>query len=104
MLPVPTMRTRLPATVLLVEDGQAVAIGIPPTTGACNPRQILNLQERGATARYLINEVQCVYRSTGVYISDKHLEVIVRQMLRYVQISDEGDTEFLPGEIVDRFT
>jgi len=88
---------------LLVEDGQAVVIGTPLTTGACDPRQILNLQGREAIARYLINEVQRVYRSTGVYISDKHLEVIVRQMLRYIQISYEGDTEFLPGEIVDRF-
>jgi DNA-directed RNA polymerase subunit beta' len=88
---------------LLVEDGQTVAIGTPLTTGACDPRQILNLQGREATASYLINEVQRVYRSTGVYISDKHLEVIVRQMLRYVQISYEGDTACLPGEIVDRF-
>ena len=61
------------------------------------------MQGREAVARYLVNEVQRVYRGTGVYIADKHVECIVRQMLRYVQISHPGDTSFLPEEIVDRF-
>jgi DNA-directed RNA polymerase subunit beta' len=92
-----------PFQALLVKDGQAVDIGTPLTTGARNPRQILDLQGREATARYLINEVQRVYRSTGVYINDKHVEVIVRQMLRYVLIADVGDTTLLPGDLIDRF-
>jgi DNA-directed RNA polymerase subunit beta' len=93
-----------PGQALLVKDGQAVDIGTPLTTGARNPRQILDLQGREATARYLINEVQRVYRSTGVYINDKHIEVIVRQMLRYVLIADVGDTALLPGGLIDRFS
>jgi DNA-directed RNA polymerase subunit beta' len=88
---------------LLIENGQSVQIGTPLTTGAQNPRQLLDLQGREAVARYLLNEVQRVYRTTGVSINDKHIEVIVRQMLRYVQISDPGDTAFLPGDLVDRF-
>jgi DNA-directed RNA polymerase subunit beta' len=92
-----------PGQSLLVEDGQTVHIGTPLTSGAQNPKQILDLQGREATARYLINEVQRVYRSTGVYMSDKHVEVIVRQMLRSVQISDPGDTALLPGDLIDRF-
>jgi DNA-directed RNA polymerase subunit beta' len=91
------------AQSLLVEDGACVQIGTPLTTGARNPRQVLALQGREATARYLLSEVQRVYRTTGVYINDKHIEVIVRQMLRYVQVSDPGDTSLLPGDLVDRF-
>ncbi len=87
-----------------VQPGQAVAIGTPLTNGARNPKQILDLQGRIETARYLINEVQGVYRSTGVYINDKHIEVIVRQMLRFVQISHPGDTALLPGDLIDRFS
>ncbi len=81
-----------------------MTIGTPLTSGARNPRNILDLQGREETARYLINEVQRVYRGTGVYISDKHIEVIVRQMLRFVQISDPGDTALLPGDLIDRFS
>jgi len=87
---------------LLVEDGQIVSIGTPLTAGALNPKQILDLQGREATARYLVNEVQRVYRSTGVYVGDKHVEVIVRQMLRSTLLKDTGDTDFLPGDIVNR--
>lgn len=92
-----------PGQVPIVEEEQAVVIGTPLTAGACNPRHILDLQGREATARYLIKEVQRVYRATGVSISDKHVEVIVRQMLRSVQISDAGDTALLPGDLIDRF-
>jgi DNA-directed RNA polymerase subunit beta' len=93
-----------PGQALLVKDGQTVESGTPLTTGARNPRHILDLQGREATARYLINEVQRVYRSTGVYINDKHIEIIVRQMLRFVYISDPGDTTLLPGDLIDRFS
>jgi DNA-directed RNA polymerase subunit beta' len=88
---------------LLIKDGQSVQIGTPLTTGARNPRQILSLQGREATARYLLNEVQRVYRTTGVSINDKHIEVIVRQMLRYMLVSNSGDTAHLPGDLVDCF-
>src|SRR5579885_1719459 len=91
------------AQSLLVENGQSVQIGTPLNTGARNHRQVLDLQGREATAHYLLSEVQRVYRTTGVYINDKHIEVIVRQMLRYVQVSDPGDTSLLPGDLVDRF-
>ena len=94
----------VPGQSLLVENGQIVTIGMPLTTGARNPRQILDLQGREVTARYLINEVQSVYRATGVYISDKHVEVIVRQMLRSVQVSEPGDTVLLPGDLIDGFS
>ena len=94
----------VPGQSLLVENGQTVTIGMPLTTGARNPRQILDLQGREETARYLINEVQSVYRATGVYISDKHVEVIVRQMLRSVQVSEPGDTVLLPGDLIDGFS
>jgi DNA-directed RNA polymerase subunit beta' len=87
----------------VVVDGQAVEIGMPLTAGTLNPRHILRVQGREATARYLINEVQRVYRAAGVYINDKHVEVIVRQMLRYVQVSDPGDTSLLPGDLIDRY-
>ena len=94
----------VPSQMLTVKEGQAVALGTPLTAGACDPRQILNLQGRDAAARYLINEVQQVYRGTGVYISDKHIEVIVRQMLRYVQVSNPREADLLPGDILDRFS
>ena len=63
----------------------------------------MRIQGREAVQRYLVDEVQKVYRSQGVNINDKHIEVIVRQMLRKVRIDDPGDTDLLPGELVDRF-
>jgi len=92
-----------PGQPLIVENGQIVSIGTPLTAGARNPKHVLDLQGRDATACYLINEVQQVYRGTGVSISDKHVEVIVRQMLRYVSVTDPGDTALLPGDLIDRF-
>jgi len=89
---------------LLVEHGQAVSAGTPLTTGTLDPRDLLRTLGRDATARYLMSEVQRVYRGTGVYLHDKHIEVIVRQMLRFVSVGEVGDTPLLPGEIVDRFT
>ena len=73
------------------------------TTGLIDPQDVLRIQGREAVQMYLVKEVQKVYRSTGVYINDKHIEVIVRQMLRRVRIDDPGDTELLPNDLVDRF-
>jgi DNA-directed RNA polymerase subunit beta' len=89
---------------LLVEHGQAVAAGMPLTAGTLDPRDLLRTLGREAAARYLVSEVQRVYSGTGVYLHVKHIEVIVRQMLRFVSVRDAGDTSLLPGEIVDRFT
>jgi DNA-directed RNA polymerase subunit beta' len=88
---------------LCVGNGERVEVGSPLTAGAIDPKELLGRCGTEAVGRYLTGEVQRVYRSTGVYIRDQHPEIIVRQMLRYVQISEEGDTTFLPGEIVDRF-
>jgi len=86
-----------------VVQGQKIAAGTPITTGQRDPQDVLRVQGREAAQLYLVKEVQRVYRNTGVYIHDKHIEVIVRQMLRRVKIDDPGDTEMLPSDLVDRF-
>ncbi len=93
-----------PAARIKIENGQMVAAGDLLTEGAANPQDILRILGREAVQRYLVDEVQKVYRSQGVTINDKHIEIIVRQMLRKVKIETPGDTELLPGELVDRFT
>jgi DNA-directed RNA polymerase subunit beta' len=90
------------AARLLVETGQYVQAGQQFTEGAKNPQTILQIQGRDAVRRYMVDEVQKVYKSQGVNINDKHIEVIVRQMLRKVRIDHPGDTPFLPGDLVDR--
>ncbi len=92
-----------PAARLRVERGDHVSAGQQLTEGAKNPKEVLRIQGREATAMYILNEVQKVYRSQGVGIHDKYIEIILRQMLRRVVIKDSGDSEFLPGEIVDHF-
>ena len=92
-----------PSARLQVEDGQPVHAGDQLTEGSKNPQDILRIQGREAVQRYLVDEVQKVYRSQGVNINDKHIEIIVRQMLRKVRVDQPGDTELLPGELVDRF-
>ncbi len=88
-----------------VETGQTVNAGDMLTEGSKNPEDILNVLGPQAVQKYLVDEVQRVYRSQGVGINDKHVEVIVRQMLRKVRVETPGDTtELLPGELVDRFT
>ena len=87
-----------------VENGQRVKAGDLLTEGAANPQDVLRVMGREAVQLYLVSEVQKVYRSQGVSISDKHIEIIVRQMLRKVRVDTPGDTEMLPGELVDRFT
>ena len=84
-----------------VENGQSVVAGQQLTDGNANPQELLELQGREAVQRYLVNEAQKVYRSQGVNISDKHIEVIVRQMLRRVRIDEPGDTGMLPGELIE---
>jgi DNA-directed RNA polymerase subunit beta' len=83
-------------------DGQVVTKGESIVDGPADPQDILRLQGRESLARYIIDEVQDVYRLQGVKINDKHIEVIVRQMLRRVRVTDAGDTSFIPGEQVER--
>jgi DNA-directed RNA polymerase subunit beta' len=88
---------------LMVENGQQIRAGDAITDGPINPQEYLETRGREAVQRYLVKEVQRVYRSQGVTINDKHIEIIVRQMLRKVRIDQPGDTEQLPFELVDRF-
>ena len=87
---------------VLVHDGQVVNRGELIVDGPVDPHDILRLQGIEALARYIVEEVQEVYRLQGVKINDKHIEVIVRQMLRRVHITDAGDTRFITGEQVER--
>jgi len=91
------------AARLRVQDGDYVHAGQPLTEGPLNPQDILRIQGPEAVQIYLVEEVQKVYRSQGVTINDKHIEVIVRQMLRRVRVDSPGDSALLPGELVDRF-
>ena len=89
-------------TRLMVEDGQAVEVGQQLVVGAVDPKQVLRVLGPREVQVHLVNAVQEVYRSQGVSIHDKHIEVIVRQMLRRVTIIESGDANLLPGELVDR--
>src|SRR5690606_22541454 len=88
---------------LKVRDGARVEAGDRLTEGPVNPHDILRIQGITAVQTYLVQEVQDVYRSQGVDINDKHIEIIVRQMLRKVQVESPGDTNLLPGSRVDLF-
>ncbi|MBI4296578.1 MAG: DNA-directed RNA polymerase subunit beta' [Chloroflexi bacterium] len=85
-----------------IQNGDAVKAGQQLTDGAINPQDILHVLGREAVQQYLADEVQKVYRSQGVTINDKHIEVIVRQMLAKVGVESSGDTELLPGELINR--
>jgi DNA-directed RNA polymerase subunit beta' len=87
---------------LTVGDGDRVEVGQQLTEGSVNPHEKLRIEGVQALQSHLVDEVQMVYRSQGVTIHDKHIELIVRQMLRKVQIIEPGDTDFLPGDLVDR--
>ncbi len=87
---------------LLVEDGQHVELGQQIFVGTVDPKEVLRVKGVRAVQQHLVEGVQGVYRSQGVPIHDKHLEVIVRQMLRKVTVVDHGETDLLPGELVDR--
>ena len=95
--PIPASRN------IAVENGEKIQAGRAITSGQRDPQDVLRIQGRDAVQLYLVKEVQRVYRNTGVYIHDKHIEVIIRQMLRRVKIDDPGDTEMLPNDLVDRF-
>ncbi|MFW6182476.1 MAG: DNA-directed RNA polymerase subunit beta', partial [Chloroflexota bacterium] len=86
---------------LLVDDGQRVEAGDQLTEGSKNPHKILEIQGRDAVTQYLLREVQQVYRPQGQNINDKHFEVIIRKMLSKVVVKHSGDTEMLPGELIE---
>ena len=86
---------------LKVTDGQMIEAGDELTEGSVNPHDILKIKGLAAAQNYLIQEVQRVYRLQGVDINDKHIETIVRQMLRRVKVEENGDTDLLPGSLVD---
>ena len=88
---------------LKVKDGDHVEAGDELTDGSINPNDILKIKGVKGVQAYMLKEVQSVYRLQGVEIADKHIEVIIRQMLRKVQVETNGDTEMLPGELVDIF-
>jgi DNA-directed RNA polymerase subunit beta' len=88
---------------LIVKDGDHVHAGDKVTEGSISPQELLLVRGRDEVQNYLVREVQRVYRSQGVDINDKHIEVIVRQMMRKVRIDNAGDTDLLPGEIVSQF-
>ena len=90
------------ASHIVVSTGDHVAAGEALTAGPKNPQQILRIQGRDSVQSYLKDEVQKVYRSQGVVIHDKHIEIIISQMLRKVRVDDPGDTGLLPGELIDR--
>src|SRR5690606_22851181 len=85
---------------ITVHEGDYVRAGDALMDGAANPHDILKIRGEGALAQYLLDEVQEVYRLQGVKINDKHIEVIVRQMLRRVKVREVGDTDFLVDEVV----
>ena len=87
---------------LLVQENDYVRAGTPLSDGAVTPADILNIKGPTAVQEYIVNEVQDVYRMQGVKINDKHFEVIVRQMMRKVNILDPGDTRFLEQQVVDK--
>ena len=92
----------LKRATLLVKDGDHVELGAQFVAGNLDPKEVLRVQGVRAVQKHLVDGVQGVYRSQGVPIHDKHIEVIVRQMLRKVTVVEHGDTDLLPGELVDR--
>ena len=92
------------AAHIVVNNGDSVVAGQPMTAGPKSPQQVLRIEGRIAVQKYLIEEVQKVYRSQGVTINDRHIEIVVAQMLRKLRIDSPGDTDLLPGELVDRFS
>ena len=87
---------------LLVEEGTKVGVGQQMVVGAIDPKQVLRILGPRATQVHLVQEIQEVYRSQGVSIHDKHIEIVVKQMLRRITVLEPGDTDLLPGELVDQ--
>jgi DNA-directed RNA polymerase subunit beta' len=106
--PLPVKEYSFPRrTRMLVKAGDTIAQGDPLNEGSLNPTELLDLHTRAArgstpTEQYLVGEVQKVYKSQGVDIHDKHIELIVRQMMKKVRVETPGDTELLPGQLVDK--
>jgi DNA-directed RNA polymerase subunit beta' len=90
-------------TRLFVEQGQRITAGAQLNEGSLYPHELLAIRGRTETEQYLVREVQEVYKSQGVDINDKHIELIARQMLKKVRVDQKGDTDYLPGQFVDRF-
>jgi DNA-directed RNA polymerase subunit beta' len=90
-------------TRLFVSEGQKIEAGTQLNEGSLYPHELLALRGRTETEQYLVKEVQEVYKSQGVDINDKHIELIVRQMLKKVRVDQKGDTSYLPGQFVDRY-
>ena len=91
------------SSYLMVRDADKINAGDPLTSGPLNPHDILRIRGKEALQSYIVDQVQAVYQSQGVTIHDKHIEIILRQMLRRVQVTEPGDTELIPGEVVDKF-
>lgn len=89
---------------ILVQENDFIRAGMPLSDGAITPSDILAIKGPTAVQEYLVNEIQDVYRLQGVKINDKHIEAIVRQMMQKVMIVDGGDTTFLPGQVVDKWS
>jgi len=89
-------------TILYVEQGQKIQPGTQLNEGSLYPAELLAVRGRTETELYLVREVQEVYKSQGVDINDKHIELIVRQMMKRVRVDQKGDTDLLPGQFVDR--
>jgi DNA-directed RNA polymerase subunit beta' len=92
-----------PGSRVRIKSGETVKAGDQLIDGAADPQDILRIMGRDAVQRYLVGEVQNVYRSQGVSINDKHIEIIIRQMLRRVRVESPGDTELLTGDLIDHF-
>ena len=90
-------------TRLYVREGERIEAGRQLNEGSLYPHELLAIRGRTVTEQYLVKEVQEVYKSQGVDINDKHIELIVRQMLKKVRVDQKGDTDYLPGQFVDRF-
>ncbi|HZW27551.1 MAG TPA: DNA-directed RNA polymerase subunit beta', partial [Trueperaceae bacterium] len=88
---------------LVVRDGDRVEAGDPLTRGSINPHDLLESRGPDAVRAYLVDEIQKVYRGQGVSVHDKHIEIVVRQMLKYVEVIDGGDSDYLAGQTVERF-
>ena len=90
-------------TRLYVAEGEKIQAGKQLNEGSLYPHELLAIRGRTETEQYLVKEVQEVYKSQGVDINDKHIELIVRQMLKKVRVDQKGDTDYLPGQFVDRY-
>ena len=91
------------SSYMMVSDGDTVRAGDPLISGPMNPHDILHIRGRDDLQSYVVNQVQQVYVSQGVAIHDKHIEIILRQMLRRVQVESTGDSDFIPGQMIDKF-